>query len=140
MLDAVSSLTVANDFGNKSRDVYLDGEAIFDVTHNEKLPFIVHTSFYSVRVLGTLFNVKAYRNEKSSETALLRGRVEIVLNDNKRIALRPNNKIVFSVDGESEMIAGNDVQGSDNPLVQIARHYEGKPRSNRGADDYPGGE
>lgn len=97
ILDAGSQLTVADDFGNKTRDVYLDGEAVFDVTHNERLPFIVHTSFYNVKVLGTLFNVIAYKNEKRSETSLLRGKVIIILKDNKKISLTPNNKVVFTV-------------------------------------------
>ncbi|MFT4154772.1 FecR family protein [Parafilimonas sp.] len=116
-LDAGSHITVADDFGKKSRDIYLDGEAVFDVTHNEELPFIVHTAFYNVKVLGTLFNVKAYKNEQRSETALLRGKVIVILKDHKKISLTPNNKIIFSVCDNKELRAGDEAEAADSVIA-----------------------
>lgn len=45
----------------------LDGEAYFEVAHNEKSPFVVHTSTLDVEVLGTKFNVEAYSARKYSK-------------------------------------------------------------------------
>ncbi|MBS1745869.1 MAG: DUF4974 domain-containing protein [Bacteroidetes bacterium] len=118
-LDAGSQLTVADNFGKLSRDVYLDGEAVFDVTHNANLPFIVHTAFYNVKVLGTLFNVKAYKNEKRSETSLLRGKVVIILKDNKRISLTPNNKVVFTIDENHNTNSENKAEVAADSVITI---------------------
>jgi ferric-dicitrate binding protein FerR (iron transport regulator) len=87
---------VDKDFGKMNRTVYLTGEALFDVTHNKSLPFIVHIDKYDVKVLGTLFNVKAYPGDKLSETSLIRGKVEIsMINNSKKITLMPNQKAVI---------------------------------------------
>ena len=95
-LNAGSELRVDKEFGKENRAVYLTGEALFDVTHNGYLPFIVHIDKYDVKVLGTLFNVKAYPGDKLSETSLIRGKVEISLkNNSKKITLGANQKAVI---------------------------------------------
>jgi transmembrane sensor len=60
----------------------LDGEAWFDVTKNEKKPFVVHTPFYDVKVLGTQFNVKAYKTDTEIVTTLEEGSVQITSSEN----------------------------------------------------------
>ncbi len=57
-LNANSSLSYTEDFGTKERHVILEGEAFFDVTRNENVPFIVVAQGAIVKVLGTSFNVK----------------------------------------------------------------------------------
>ena len=60
-LNAVSKISYIKDFsGQATRDVYLEGEAYFEVAHDAKKPFIVHTSSIQITVLGTSFNVKSY--------------------------------------------------------------------------------
>ena len=95
VLNSGSTLRTDNGFGADNRTVYLSGEALFDVTHNEHLPFIVHVDDYDIKVLGTRFNVKAYPGEKISETALLRGKVQILKKDGGDLTLVPNQKVVF---------------------------------------------
>lgn len=96
-LGAGSVLRMEKGFGKDNRGVYLSGEALFDVTHNKALPFIVHIDKYDVKVLGTLFNVKAYPEDKRSETSLIRGKVEISLKHNaQKITLKPNQKAVIN--------------------------------------------
>lgn len=97
MLNAGSTLTMAQDFNINTREITLEGEAFFDVSHNPSKPFIIHTATMNVRVLGTVFNVKAYSADKTTETSLLKGSVEITLpnDDKKKIILRPNEKIVL---------------------------------------------
>jgi ferric-dicitrate binding protein FerR (iron transport regulator) len=94
-MNAGSSLQINLQFGVASRDVYLQGEAFFEVQHNAKLPFIVHTAAMDVKALGTAFNVKAYLNEPFTETALIRGLVEVTLKEenNFKLLLHPNEKI-----------------------------------------------
>ncbi len=94
-LNVASRLQLTKDFNSSNRDVYLEGEALFDVTHNKKLPFIVQTPSYEVRVLGTLFNVKAYPGEAVSETALIRGKVKLFKPDGGHLTLLPLQKVVF---------------------------------------------
>jgi transmembrane sensor len=97
-LNAGSVVRMDPDFGISSREVYLEGEAFFDVKHNQKLPFIVHTAEMDVRALGTAFDVRAYRDEKITETALIRGLVEVTLkeNHNRKMVLSPNHKIAWN--------------------------------------------
>jgi ferric-dicitrate binding protein FerR (iron transport regulator) len=78
-LNAGSRLQVSETFGINDRNVYLTGEAFFDVAHNKALPFIVHVAKYKIKAVGTKFNVKAYSNDRFSETSLLEGKVEILL-------------------------------------------------------------
>lgn len=94
-LNVASRLQLTKDFNNTNRDIYLEGEALFDVTHNEELPFIVQTPGYEVRVLGTLFNVKAYPGESISETSLIRGKVKLFKADGGHLTLLPLQKVVF---------------------------------------------
>ena len=84
-------------FGVFNRDVYLEGEAFFDVKHNAKLPFIVRTPAMDVKALGTAFDVKAYLNEKTTETSLIRGLLEVTLKEGstRTMLLYPNQKIKY---------------------------------------------
>jgi transmembrane sensor len=94
-LNAGSKIEIDESFDVNNRNVYLEGEAFFDVKHNVKLPFIVHTPAMDVRAVGTAFNVKAYINEKITEASLIRGVVQVTLkeNDNLTMLLYPNQKI-----------------------------------------------
>lgn len=109
-LNAASSLSIDPDFYKKNRIVYLSGEALFDVTHDTHLPFIVRINNYDVKVLGTLFNVKAYEGERISETTLLRGSVQIIKNDGGTLTLVPNQKVIFK-NIDSTHIIKNDMIG-----------------------------
>lgn len=88
--------------GDSIREVFLNGEAFFEVAHNKEKPFIVHTSSISIKVLGTSFNVKAYSNEKTIETTLLKGKVRIEPQPDRRgramtgVELKPNQRAIFN--------------------------------------------
>lgn len=75
-LNSGSKLIYPTPFSTKNREVFLEGEGIFDVAHNASKPFFVRAANnYSVRVLGTLFNVSCYPVDSKVSTALLRGKV-----------------------------------------------------------------
>lgn len=75
-INAGSYLRFDESFGNTSRTVYLDGEAYFDIAENT-LPFIVKTNYYTIRDIGTIFNVKAYSADFALETAVIEGEISV---------------------------------------------------------------
>ncbi len=82
-------------FVGKVREVEIDGEGFFSVTHQEKdIPFIVKTTKGNVRVLGTKFNVEAYKAKNQFETSLIEGKVEVSAG-NERVVLNPNEKALL---------------------------------------------
>ncbi len=91
-LNAGSSLFYPQRFSHlfSRRDVYLDGEAHFDVAKNSSQPFIVHVGNLKVKVLGTHFNVKAYPAEELVTTTLEQGKVK-VYEDKIAMTLLPVN-------------------------------------------------
>lgn len=93
-LNAKSSLNFPNQFNGGERIVELDGEAYFDVTHDEEKKFIVKTCQYDIKVHGTKFNVNAYKGSGRFETSLIEGSVEVVSNETEQsVMLLPNNKV-----------------------------------------------
>lgn len=96
LLNACSKLTYSLEGWNDTRDVRLEGEAIFDVVHKKDQPFYVHTRNYNVRVLGTNFNVMAYGNDPEGVVTLKHGKVEIgVAGSNKNTFLQPGESFVY---------------------------------------------
>lgn len=76
-LNSASSLEFPDEFNKKKREVFLSGEAYFDVKHADKIPFIIHTGNISTTVLGTAFNIKAYPGQKNIIVAVSRGKVKV---------------------------------------------------------------
>lgn len=82
---------------SQNRVVYLDGEAYFDVTKDEKRPFIVNAQNIDIKVLGTQFNVTAYESDDNIATTLVEGSVNVYENSNPdaKVLLRPNYQTAF---------------------------------------------
>lgn len=103
LLNSDTRLSYDQSFGKTLREVTLDGEAYFEVTKDAQHPFIVRTQAINVKVVGTVFNVRAYANEKNTQTTLVEGSVEVTLNKRKEkhwVVLKPNEKIIVSNDPE----------------------------------------
>jgi transmembrane sensor len=79
-LNAGSSLRFPVSFSGSTRQVYLEGEGYFEVSHNGK-PFIVSSENMNIEVLGTSFNVMAYPDESEMKTTLVEGKVRIAIPD-----------------------------------------------------------
>lgn len=120
-MNAKSVLTVDSSFGNKLRLVKLEGEAFFDVMHNTASPFVVRLKGFDVKVLGTMFNVRSYAGDKTSETSLVKGKVEITLKDrpDKKILLKPNEKAVLSNSGIAGDAAGEQHDADRQRIAPI---------------------
>lgn len=98
-LNGGSKIYYNKTFSGKLREVKLEGEAFFDIQHNEQKPFIVHTSGINIKVLGTAFNVKSYPEDTTVETTLIRGLVQVSSSNDKQgkpIFLHPNEKIIIN--------------------------------------------
>ncbi len=84
------------------REVYLEGEAWFDVEKDKTKEFIVHTDYYDVIVMGTQFNVKAYAEDKLVTTTLEEGMVRITSSEKLKInnarILKPGEQLVYDKD------------------------------------------
>jgi transmembrane sensor len=112
------------------RTVFIEGEAFFDVKKDPEHPFFVKTNEIVIKVLGTKFNVKSYADEKTIQTTLVTGSIEIYANkedvsDKSRLlVLKPNQQAVFAKENgviflENEKNA-SDGDGNNNitPLIR----------------------
>ncbi|MDF2186844.1 FecR family protein [Paraflavitalea sp. CAU 1676] len=109
-LNAGSRLTYQSSFNTERREVNLEGEAFFDVTHDASRPFIVHTSGIDIKVLGTAFNVKSYASDATIEATLLRGSIEVVKKNDPnapKVILRPHEKLVFNKEETTASLAAD---------------------------------
>lgn len=96
---------------NEVRDVYLHGEAFFEVAKNPKRPFLVHASEMVIKVVGTSFNVRSYNEDETIETTLVEGKVLIDTKGdtpNKNLVLAPNQKAVFTKESEEVTLTNTD--------------------------------
>lgn len=126
-LNAGSKLVYDKNFDSKLREVSLTGEGYFDVVKNPDKPFIIHAGKVDIKVLGTLFNVKSYPGEKSTEASLIRGSIEVMIKDRPRekIILKPNEKIIVSNEQAPESTPGIKPARLNEPIVAISHlNYE----------------
>jgi|GEM_PF-134603 len=96
LLNGGSTITVAADFNQRSRNVYLSGEAYFEVAPDAGQPFMVHTPAILIKVLGTTFNVKAYPEDTVTETALLEGAIQVYASSSAGRSGLPENGVLLS--------------------------------------------
>lgn len=99
-LNAGSRIEYEPGFTAKSREVTLYGEAFFNIIKQSGRPFIVHAGGIDIKVLGTSFNVKSYPGDKTVETTLIKGLVQITKSGDPKqepIFLHPLQKIVLPV-------------------------------------------
>jgi len=92
-LNSGSKLIFPSVFKGKTRVVYLEGEALFEVTKNNDKPFFVETDQFKIKVYGTKFNVQAYQNDKDYNVVLVEGKINMNSKEgllSKEIFLAPN--------------------------------------------------
>ncbi len=99
-LNASSFLKYPEKFSSKNREVYLDGEAYFNVVEDERRAFIVHTDKQDINVLGTQFNVLGYSSDPYTVTTLVTGKVKLETYDGQsnlknEIVMHPNQQVYF---------------------------------------------
>jgi transmembrane sensor len=94
-LNAGSRLIYPDLFTGDRREVTLEGEAFFDVAKHVSMPFFVHAGKITVKVLGTRFDIKAYREDAELSTTLISGKIQVMLDGDpdKKIILKPHEKL-----------------------------------------------
>lgn len=109
-------------FEADKREVYLTGEAFFNIAKNPNKPFLVHAGDIVTRVLGTSFFVKAPNKETNVQVEVITGKVsvfEINTQPNGGVVLSPNHKVTF-YEGQHHFVTGL----IDNPQPQIAAEQD----------------
>jgi len=101
-LNSGSKLIYPVVFSKEKREVFLEGEGIFDVAHNKNKPFTVIAKDHEIQVLGTVFNVSNYSNDGIIETTLKSGSVQInykgdsFLKRNQSIKIKPGTSASYN--------------------------------------------
>lgn len=125
-------------FQKHKREMHVKGEVYMEVNRNRHVPFIVHTCRFDIHVLGTKFNVSAYKEEKRHSVVLAQGNVKICSDRlDTPVCLKPNE--MFSAETDSctttqvnayDYICWKDgmLSVKSEPLSAIARklsrHYD----------------
>ncbi len=140
-LNSETRLKFPVQFSKNRREVILEGEAFFEVTKNPNAPFVVKTGPMDIEVLGTSFNVSAYKDEASIQTTLVEGKVKVSSNYGQTLEqiLKPNEQAVFSKsNNQFEIIEVNaalyscwregvfvfDEENLDDILRKLSRWYD----------------
>ena len=116
-----SSIKLGPDFNIKTREIYLEGEALFQVAHDQQRPFLVYANGIVTKVLGTSFIVRAFQQEKNVVVSVNTGKVSVynskpITEDQKaEIILTPNQQIIYNK--KQETISRGIVQ-TPQPVVE----------------------
>lgn len=92
------------EFNKKFRNVYLEGEAYFQVAKDEKKPFIVQLKDFQIKVTGTSFDVKSYNDEDEVVVSLKTGLVELQGISSKDIVLNAGQQFIYNKSSKAGII------------------------------------
>lgn len=117
-INAGSKLSYTGDFNQTERVVNLQGEAYFNVKSNKEKPFVVQTSCLKVKAYGTVFNVKAYPEEKTIVTTLVEGNVVVEAKDNANetysYTLKPKQNMIYHIKTGLSELPGEKITKKEN--------------------------
>jgi transmembrane sensor len=113
LLNKNSRLEYPPAFGDGAREVFLSGEAYFDITHVARRPFLVHTGKLTTQVLGTTFNIRAYAADKAIAITVTSGKVQVLRENVSMGVLTENQQIKYYLSPEAIQHQRVDVR----PLV-----------------------
>jgi len=91
-INSASQISYPHDFNGKKRIVELDGEAYFEVTPDKERPFVVKAAGLEITVLGTAFDVCAYKDDSEVSVVLLTGKVDVA-SESDRYVMQPDEKL-----------------------------------------------
>lgn len=130
-----SKLIYPERFSGKKREVFLEGEAYFDVEHDRKHPFVVHAGNLKIKVLGTKFTVNANSILSQITATLLEGSIN-VSDDKESMLMKPNQQLTYDIRESTMKLsdltdAANEIRWTQNvwvlsntPLLDICRRLE----------------
>lgn len=107
-LNSGSVLRYPEFFSEEKREIFLLGEAFFDVTKDAKKKFIVRTSGNErVEVLGTSFNLEAFASDSIITTTLISGKINFI-SGNINTIMQPGEKLIYSLNTSKSIIEKTD--------------------------------
>ena len=109
-LNSASSIRYPVAFTGKERRVELDGEAYFEVTHKASMPFKVVVNGAEIQVLGTHFNINAYKEEPGLKATLLEGSIKLLTSTGRSVIIKPGQ--------QAEVDDGNQIKINDHVDIQ----------------------
>ena len=101
-VNSQSTLRYPASFDGKTREVYLSGEAFFDIKHDATKPFIIHTGKILTTVLGTAFNIKEDKTQHTVVVTVTRGKVSVANGSRLLGVITPNQQISFNTASQKE--------------------------------------
>ncbi|MBT32265.1 MAG: hypothetical protein CMO01_21595 [Thalassobius sp.] len=122
-INSGSTLWYMSDYNRLSRDVYLKGEAFFDVIPNPEMPFKVHVNNIVTKVLGTSFNVRAYEEDQDISISVAEGKVSVYNNENNKAVpeITPGNMAIYKAEigsfEEKKVDIENIIAWKNNTIV-----------------------
>lgn len=124
-INSGSHVIYPSEFKKDKREILIEGEIYLEVTKDPKRPFYVKTKDFDVKVLGTTFNVSAYKDDEMPSVVLVEGKVE-VNNNNQKTTLNPNEKITIT-HGESNLsiVDVNEYISWKDYIILLAEHQAG---------------
>lgn len=105
-----SQMVFPSQFHKKRREVYVEGEAFFEVTKNRLKPFVVKTQKMDVEVLGTSFNLCAYPKKPTQSVVLVTGAVQVTSQNREHVNIVPNQRYLFNNTNQKESVSKVDVE------------------------------
>ncbi len=120
-LNSSSELICLSGYGKKDRNVFLTGEAYFDVKSNPQKPFVVNTiDKLKIQALGTKFNVKSYPNDSHVISTLIEGKISVE-KDEIKYDLLPNEMVLF--DKQTNQLRKSSIQMQEEALGWLSNHF-----------------
>ena len=126
-LNAGSRIKYSIDGENGNREVFLTGEAWFDIAKDKEKPFVVRTPFYNINVTGTKFNVKAYEDDNNVTTTLEEGEIIVESSANftlaEKVILKAGDQVILDKESNSVNIKTVNTKWftswKDNKLILV---------------------
>jgi ferric-dicitrate binding protein FerR (iron transport regulator) len=130
-LNSETTLRYPSTLDSKKVNVYLDGEAYFKVAKKHSRTFIVNTSTINIAVLGTSFNVKSYKSDKTVETTLEEGKISITGKVGDKdignpIVLKPNQQATLIKKSSEIVVTKADEKVEENQSEELIHTQEMK--------------
>ena len=122
-LNSGSRLTLDAGFGQTNRGLQLEGEGMFEVAKDGRLPFIIRSGDIRVRVTGTVFNFKAYPEERFAKVTLLQGSLDVYEENGevfRSVRMAPHEQVV--VDREKDVMEKSTAEAAPDMAWASVEH------------------
>jgi len=131
-----TTITYPTTFAKDKREIFVDGEVFAEVFHDSKHPFIIKTEKLDIQVLGTVFDVSAYKEDEQIDVVLVSGLVNVKTKKGKPTFIKPNQLFSYTdkastiknvdVDSYTSWHEGNYIfhnEPIENVLLKLSRYY-----------------